>query len=150
MYHGCSWFYLVQMVRDARWYTTARYSTVPFAYWYCGARIVLFSFIETLFVACFVFCDHALEFRKMSQCENILTTVTEDMYEYQYCTSHSRSRCEGWRALSTLGLKSDFHLQRCYKLFGHHTGGAPMYWSMFVQKHVVVPIFRAFSVTCRS
>ena len=29
-------------------------STVPLRHWYCGARFILFSFIETLLVACFV------------------------------------------------------------------------------------------------
>ena len=53
MYHGCvPGAISLQVIRNTGWYATALYSTVPFAYWYCGARIILFSSIETLFVAC--------------------------------------------------------------------------------------------------
>ena len=34
----------LQVTRDGC--TTARYSTAPFAYWYCGARIVLFVYFH--------------------------------------------------------------------------------------------------------
>ena len=52
----CFWCYLV--VSDTGRYTTGRYSTAPFAYWCCGARITsLFAFFHRgafIIAACFV------------------------------------------------------------------------------------------------
>ena len=36
----------LQLIRDGTKYTTGRYSTAPFAYWYCGARIILCAFFH--------------------------------------------------------------------------------------------------------
>ena len=60
----CSWYYLV--ASDTGWYTTGRYSTAPVAYWYYGARIILFVFFHQEDVYCDLCSDHGLELRKTS------------------------------------------------------------------------------------
>ena len=68
----CSWCCLV--ASDAGWCAKARYSTVPFAYWCCGARNILFVFFHADSFWSLP-CDDGQNFRKMSQCENIIIIV---------------------------------------------------------------------------
>ena len=63
---------------------TGRYSTAPFAYLYCGARIILLAFVHRD-VYCSLFCDHG-QLRKMSWCENIIiiTLVLGEIWNFQF------------------------------------------------------------------
>ena len=55
-----SWCYLV--ASDKGWYTTGRYSSAPFACWYCGVRIVLLAFCHRD-VYCSLCNGHGLDFQ---------------------------------------------------------------------------------------
>ena len=74
----CSWCHLV--ASDTGRYTTARYSTVPFAYWYCSARTILLVFFhrDVFYSLC---SDHVLDFRKMEN-EHQSEHHTTQSYEY--------------------------------------------------------------------
>ena len=58
-------FLVLSRCHDTGWYNTGRYSTAPFADWYCGARIILFAFFHQD-VYCSPCRDHGLDFMKMS------------------------------------------------------------------------------------
>ena len=74
----CSRCYLV--AGDTGWYATGRYSTVPFCaladfVLRCTYYFVCFLPSRRFFVACFVFCDHGPDLRKMIQCQDIIMII---------------------------------------------------------------------------